>query len=93
MQIEVVIKEIKPEHYFSYTWHPYAVDPKIDYSKETPTLVEFSLEPIDAGTRLTIVESGFDQVPDYRREEAFRMDDHGWTSQIRNIEKHVTENA
>ncbi len=93
MQLEVVVKEIKPEHYFSYTWHPYAVDPKIDYSKEMPTLVEFKLEPIDVGTRLTIIESGFDKVPAERREEAFRMDDHGWTSQIKNIEKHVAGNA
>src|SRR3954470_6662000 len=60
---EAVVKEIKPESYFSYTWHPYAVDPKVDYSGETPTLVEFRLEPAGDGTLLKITESGFDKIP------------------------------
>ncbi|MEO1204397.1 MAG: SRPBCC family protein, partial [Pseudomonadota bacterium] len=50
-------------HYFSYRWHPYAVDPDVDYSKEEPTLVEFRLEAIASGTRLTVTESGFDKIP------------------------------
>ncbi|MBC6981801.1 SRPBCC family protein [Caulobacter sp. 17J80-11] len=74
---------------FAYTWHPYAVDPKVDYSQETPTLVEFSLEPTDSGTRLTVVESGFDAVPAHRRAEAFRMNDGGWAAQMQNIRAHV----
>jgi len=74
---------------FSFTWHPYGVDPDVDYTKEEPTLVEFRLEPIAAGTRLTIVESGFDKVPAHRREEAFRMTDGGWAQQIENIKAHV----
>jgi hypothetical protein len=41
------------------------------------------------GTRLTITESGFDKVPEYRRAEAFRMNDGGWAEQIRNIKDHV----
>ncbi|MBO9707834.1 MAG: SRPBCC family protein [Caulobacter sp.] len=74
---------------FAFTWHPYGVDPDVDYTKEEPTLVEFKLEPIAGGTRLTIVESGFDKVPAHRREEAFRMNDGGWTQQIQNIKAHV----
>lgn len=74
---------------FAFTWHPYGVDPDIDYSQEEPTLVEFRLEPIGTGTRLTIVESGFDKVPAHRREEAFRMNDGGWTQQGQNIRAHV----
>ena len=41
---EAVVQAMEPERLFSFTWHPYAVDPKIDYSQETPTLVEFRLE-------------------------------------------------
>ena len=41
---EAVIQKMEPERLFSFTWHPYAVDPNVDYSKETPTLVEFRLE-------------------------------------------------
>jgi uncharacterized protein YndB with AHSA1/START domain len=74
---------------FSFTWHPYAVDPDVDYAREEPTLVEFRLEPIAAGTRLTIVESGFDKVPAHRRDEALRMNDGGWAQQIENIKAHV----
>jgi hypothetical protein len=64
----------------------------VDYSKETPTLVEFRLEKIPTGTLLVVTESGFDKIPAHRRDEAFRMDDGGWTSQIKNIERHVAQN-
>jgi hypothetical protein len=80
---------MEPERLFSFTWHPYAVDPKIDYSKETPTLVEFRLEKTASGTLLVLTESGFDKIPSDRRLEAFRKNDGGWTQQMKNIEKHV----
>jgi uncharacterized protein YndB with AHSA1/START domain len=89
---EATVKELQPERLFSFTWHPYAVDPNVDYSKETPTLVEFRLEKIPTGTLLVVTESGFDKIPAHRREEAFRMDDGGWTSQLRNIERYVAQN-
>jgi hypothetical protein len=53
------------------------------------TLVEFTLEDVPGGTRLTIVESGFDKIPLARRAEAFRMNEGGWTEQMQNIERHV----
>ena len=74
---------------FAFTWHPYGIDPDVDYSAETPTLVEFRLEQREDGTRLTIVESGFDKVPAHRRDEAFRMNERGWTQQVLNIKAHV----
>lgn len=74
---------------FSFTWHPYAVDPKVDYSDETPTLVEFHLEPTADGTRLVIIESGFDALPIHRQADALRMNDGGWAEQTRNIQAHV----
>lgn len=74
---------------FAFTWHPYAVDPAVDYSGETPTLVEFRLAPEAGGTRLDIVESGFDKVPAQRRAEAMRMNDGGWAEQVQNIKAHV----
>jgi len=89
LQWNATIKSIEPEHKFSFTWHPYAIDPKVDYSQETPTLVEFTLEAIPIGTRLTVVESGFDNIPAHRRNEAFRMNDGGWAQQMKNIETHV----
>jgi uncharacterized protein YndB with AHSA1/START domain len=90
---EATVKEMQPERLFSFTWHPYAVDPNVDYSEEIPTLVEFRLQPIANGTLLVITESGFDKIPPHRRSEAFRMDDGGWTGQLKNIERHVTQDA
>jgi len=87
--MEVVVQKMEPERLFSFTWHPYAIDPKIDYSEETPTLVEFRLEKTGGGTLLTLSESGFENIPSHRRLEAFRMNDGGWTEQMKNIERHV----
>lgn len=86
---EVVTERIEPEDLFSYRWHPGAVDPSVDYSKEPMTLVEFRLEEAEGGTRLTLVESGFDRIPAHRRDEAFRMDEAGWGAQVENIRRHV----
>ena len=88
---EAVVEKMEPERLFSFAWHPYAVDPKIDYSKEPATLVEFRLEATPDGTRLTLTESGFDKIPAGRRLEAFRMNDGGWAEQLKNIESHVAE--
>ena len=94
VQWEAVVQKIEPERLFSYTWHPYAIDPKVDYSSEPQTLVEFQLEKTANGTRLTITESGFEKLTDdKRRLEAFRMNDGGWTEQVRNIEAHVARAA
>ena len=93
IELEVTVKEMQPERLFSYTWHPNALDPKVDYSKETPTLVEFRLEKITAGTLLVITESGFDKIPAHRRSEALRGNDSGWTGQIKNIANYVAQNA
>jgi|ERR1700683_290767 len=88
---EAVVQKIEPEKLFSFTWHPYGIDPKVDYSKETPTLVEFKLTKIEGGTLLEITESGFDKVPSERRAEAFRMNDGGWAEQTKNIESHLAK--
>ena len=88
---EAVVQKMEPERLFSFTWHPYAIDPKIDYSEETPTLVEFRLEGTASGTLLVVTESGFDKIPIHRRLDAFRMNDGGWAQQLKNIEKHVAQ--
>ena len=87
------IQTIEPQHLFAFTWHPYSVDPAVDYSTETPTLVEFRLEEIPEGTLLTLTESGFDKIPGHRRSEAFLRNDGGWTQQMKNIEAHVTKTS
>ena len=83
------VERIEPERYFSFRWIPYSIDAEVDPESEPTTLVEFRLEKVEEGTRLTIVESGFDRVPAHRRERAFRMNDGGWAGQVENIEKYV----
>jgi uncharacterized protein YndB with AHSA1/START domain len=89
---EAVVQTMDHERLFSFTWHPYAVDPKVDYSEETPTLVEFRLEKTASGTLLRLTESGFDKIPSGRRLEAFRRNDGGWTEQMKSIEGYVAQN-
>jgi uncharacterized protein YndB with AHSA1/START domain len=91
LQWEAVVAAMEPERLFSFTWHPYAVDPKMDYSQEPQTLVEFRLEKVDEGTLLTLTESGFDKIPAARRAEAFPRNEGGWTEQMKNIERYVAE--
>ena len=84
-----MVERVDPERLLSFRWHPHAVDPAADYSKEPRTLVEFALKDAEGGTLLTLVESGFDQVPPERRLQAFRMNSGGWDAQMKNIEEHV----
>ncbi len=93
MPFDCIVDRIEPMTLFSYRWHPYAVDPKVDYAKEPTTLVTFQLEPVPGGTQLTITESGFDSIPVSRRAKAFQMNDQGWTGQMALIEKYLAAHA
>ena len=88
---EAAVQKMEPERLFSFTWHPYAVDPNVDYSNEPSTLVEFRLEPNDNRTVVYLTESGFCALPKDRRFEAFRMNEDGWTEQMTNIENHLKQ--
>ena len=89
LQWAVDVQKMETERLFSFTWHPFAIDATIDYSQETPTLVEFQLTALGTGTHLVVVESGFENIPANRRLEAFRMDTEGWIEQMENIAKYV----
>ena len=86
---EAEVKAMETERLFAFSWHPGAADPDFDYSGEPATLVEFRLEARGEETLLTLTESGFDRLPAARRDEAFRLNDGGWTEQMKNIEAHV----
>lgn len=87
---EIVVETVEPERRFSFRWHPYAVDSKLDYANEAPTLVAFELTDTgDGNTLLRVVESGFDGVPLSRRAKAFEMNEQGWAQQMQSIARHV----
>jgi uncharacterized protein YndB with AHSA1/START domain/uncharacterized damage-inducible protein DinB len=84
------IETMDPERVFSFRWHPYAIEAGVDYTPEPTTLVTFTLEDTAGGTRLTIVESGFDAIPAHRRATAFKMNSAGWDGQAKNIAKFLS---
>lgn len=83
------VERMEPERAFAFRWIPFGVDEGLDHAAAQTTLVEFTLEPKGNETLLKIVESGFDRVPAYRREHAFRMNEGGWSGQADNIKRHV----
>jgi Uncharacterized conserved protein len=85
--LTIWIETIEPERFFSFRWHPYAIEDGVDYAAEPTTLVSFTLEELGEGTRLTIVESGFDAIPESRRAKAFSMNSGGWAGQAENLRK------
>lgn len=93
VRMKIVVKAIEPKTLFSFTWHPYAVDPKVDYESEESTLIEFRLEPIAGGTLLKVTESGFEKIPAERRAEAFLRNDGGWAQQMKNIQAYVSKTS
>ena len=86
---EITIEQMEPERLFSWRWHPHQIDPKLDYSTEPATLVVFELQEVDGGTLLKVVESGFDGIPQFRRGEAYRGNEQGWSIQMQAIERYV----
>ena len=93
MEFSVTIEKMEDERIFSFRWHPYAVDPKMDYSKEPTMLVTFALERVSEGVMLTVTESGFDKIPLERRAKAFEANEQGWGKVIKLIEKYLVQAA
>lgn len=80
---------VEPPRRLAFRWHPYAIEQGRDYSNEPTTLVDIMLEPDGDGTRVRVVESGFDALPASRRDEAFRMNSSGWEAQMKNVRTYV----
>ena len=89
VKLTVWVEAVEPERRFSFRWHPYAIEAGVDYSAEPTTLVTFTLDEVEGGTRLTVVESGFDAIPESRRAKAFTSNSKGWAAQVENIRKHL----
>jgi uncharacterized protein YndB with AHSA1/START domain len=92
-RFEFAVDRVEPMRLFSFRWHPFAMDSTVDYSDETPTLVAFVLEEVQDGTKLTVTESGFDQIPIERRAKAFAANQGGWAAQMKLVEKYLAMHA
>ena len=81
--------EMTPPRRFVWQWHPGEVDPAVDYSREPRTTVTFTLEPSKAGTRLSVAETGFDQVSLARRAKVHGDNSQGWTEVLVWLQRYV----
>jgi uncharacterized protein YndB with AHSA1/START domain len=89
-KFECTVERIEPMDLFSFRWHPFAIDPGVDYSAEPMTLVAFELgDAAGGGTSLTITESGFDRIPLERRAKAFAANEGGWAKQAELIARYL----
>ena len=89
LPFEITIEQMEPERLFSFRWHPFAVEPGVDYSGEPTTLVVFALQEVADGILLTVTESGFDKIPLARRAKAFAANEGGWGMVVKLIEQYV----
>ncbi len=83
------VETVEPETRFAFRWHPHAIDTTHDYSAEPTTLITFTLVDASGGTNLTVVETGFDQIPESRRQTAFTGNTNGWEQQMVRIRNYV----
>ena len=77
-QADMRIERVEEPTVFGFTWHIMGLpadDPRRTY-------VEFTLEPVGAGTRLTVVESGFAQLPEDAHRTAHGGNTKGWVSEL-----------
>lgn len=82
------VQRKEPEHLFSWRWYPGAALPDRD-DPEQQTEVTFTLEEVPEGTRLSVVESGFERIPAEQRNKAIEDNEGGWKIQLENIANHV----
>jgi uncharacterized protein YndB with AHSA1/START domain len=88
-RFEFLVERIEAPRRIAFRWHPFAIEPGVDYSKEPTTLIVFELEEVAGGTRLTVTESGFDRIPIERRAKAFAANEGGWSHQVRLVAKYL----
>ncbi len=89
MAFVIDVERVEPPRALVFRWHPYAVEKQADYDNEPMTTVAFELEEVEAGTRLVITESGYDALPESRRDEAYRANEGGWALQLTLVAKYL----
>jgi uncharacterized protein YndB with AHSA1/START domain len=75
---EMRVERVEEPRVFGFTWHIFGL-PEDDPRR---TYVEFTLEPSGSGTRLSVVESGFAQLPEDAYRKAYDGNTQGWASEL-----------
>jgi uncharacterized protein YndB with AHSA1/START domain len=83
--VEMRVERVEEPTVFAYTWQI----PGLPTGDPRRTYVEFTLEPAGSGTRLTVVETGFAQLPVDMVRPTY--DDHasGWASELGELVSHL----
>ena len=83
--VDMRVEHVQEPVVFAYTWQ------LLEMPSDDPrrTYVEFTLEPDGAGTRLTVVETGFAQLPDDAYRKAFDGHSQGWASELGELADHL----
>ena len=89
MAFECAIERVEPPRLLAFRWHPEPPAPGTEFSAAPTTLVTFELEEVAEGTKLTITESGFDQIPLERRAKMAADNGEGWATQLLLVEKYL----
>jgi uncharacterized protein YndB with AHSA1/START domain len=76
--VQMRVERVEEPRVFGFTWQIFGL-PEDDPRR---TYVEFTLEPAGAGTRLTVVESGFAQLPEDAYRKAFDGNTEGWLKEL-----------
>jgi uncharacterized protein YndB with AHSA1/START domain len=90
-RFRVRFTEMTPPRRLVWEWHPGAVDPAVDYSREPRTTVTFTLEPSAGGTRLVLSETGFDAIALARRAKVYKDNSQGWSEVLVWLQRYVEE--
>lgn len=89
VRFRVEVREMTPPRRLVWQWHPGEVDPDVDYSRQPMTTVTFELEPSARGTRLSLSETGFDEIALERRAKAYKDNSQGWTEVLGWLQRYV----
>jgi len=88
IEFYITIEKMEAPRLFSWRWIPGATQPP----NEPTTLVEFLLEEVGTGTRVTIIESGFDSLSLSYRAAAYKDNTGGWEYQAKSLTNYVSQN-
>jgi len=78
LTVDMRVERVEEPAVFGFTWRL----PDLPEDDPRRTYVEFTLEPVGAGTRLRVVETGFAQLPDDSRRKTYDSHAEGWASEL-----------
>ncbi len=88
---QIFVEAARPFEYFAYRWVPGSTGIIGDVLEVPNTLVEFYIEALDSGTKVTLKESGFASLPAEIAQASFRDNSGGWEYMMDRLEKLVNQ--